>query len=183
MPEGYVFEGCLGVAAEDAGEAADLLRDDGVLFVRHGGGAFLLFAEILLGFANFSALQVADFYGDLVERAAEDGERGDVGGVAVALDDLRGYGRGLEAEAGADALFMLWLEVAEGADCAGELAYAHVFRGGVKAGEVALHLREPVEELEAEGCGLGVDCVGAADGGRVLELDGAAVEDFEKGFD
>ena len=45
---------------------------------------------------------------------------------------------------------------------------------------VALHLGIPVEQLEAEGGGLGVDAVGAADGGRVLELEGAALEHGEQ---
>ena len=63
--------------------------------------------------------------------------------------------------------------MAEGADGSGELADAEVFGGGVEAGEVALHLGVPEEELEAEGGGFGVDAVGAADDGGVLELDGA----------
>ena len=66
--------------------------------------------------------------------------------------------------------------MAEGSDCARELAHAHVFGGGIEALEIALHLGVPVEQLEAEGGGLGVDAVGAADGGRVLELEGAALE-------
>ena len=49
----------------------------------------MFFGEELFGFANFGALEVADFGGDLVEGAGEDGEGGDVGGVAVALDYLR----------------------------------------------------------------------------------------------
>ena len=53
-------------------------------------GALLLFGEELFGFADFGALEVADLGGDLVERAGEDGEGGDVGGVAVALDYLGG---------------------------------------------------------------------------------------------
>ena len=80
----------------------------------------------------------------------------------------------------ADALFVLRLEMAEGADGAGKLAHAHVLRRGIEAGDVALHLRIPVEQLEAEGGGLGVDAVGAADGGRVLELDGATFEHGEQ---
>ena len=110
----------------------------------------------------------------------DDGESGDVGGVAVALDDLGGDRRRLEAEARADALFVFRFQMAEGADGAGELADAHVFGGGVEAGEVALHLGVPVEELEAEGGGLGVDAVGAADDGGVLELEGAALEHGEQ---
>ena len=143
----------------------------------------MLFAEVLLRLAHLGALQMADFDGDFVQGAAEDGERGDVGGVAVALDDLRGNGRGLEAEARADAFFVLGLQVAEGADRAGELAHAHVLGCGVEAGQVALHLGVPVEQLEAEGRGLGVDAVGAADGGRVLELEGAALEHGEQSGD
>ncbi len=183
MPEGDVLEGGLGVGADDAGEAGDLLGGDGVALVRHGGGALLLFGEELFGLADLGALEVADFGGDLVERGAEDGERGDVGGVAVALDDLRGDGYGLEVEGVADGGFVLGLEVAEGADGSGELADAEVFGGGVEAGEVALHLGVPEEELEAEGGGFGVDAVGAADDGGVLELDGALLERFGEGDD
>ena len=168
MPEGDVFEGGLGVGADDAGEAGDLLAGDGIALVRHGGGALLLFGEELFGFADLGALEVADLGGDLVERGGEDGEGGDVGGVAVALEDLRGDGDGLEAELGADGFFVLGLEVAEGADGSGELADAEVFGGSVEAGEVALHLGVPEQELEAEGGGLGVDAVSAADGGGVL---------------
>ena len=90
VPEGYVFEGGLGVGADDAGEAGDLLGGDGVALVGHGGGALLLLGEELLGLADLGALEVADFGGDFVERGAEDGEGGDVGGVAVALHDLGG---------------------------------------------------------------------------------------------
>ena len=46
--------------------------------------------------------------------------------------------------------------------------------------QVALHLREPVEQLEAEGRRLGVDAMGAADRRRVLELDGTPPENFEE---
>ena len=77
------------------------------------------------------------------------------------------------------------LEVAEAADGAGDLADADVFGRGVEAAEVAAHFGVPEEELHAEGGGFGVDAVGAADGGSVLELDGAALEDFaeeEGGF-
>ena len=170
----------LGVGADDAGEAGDLLGGDGVALVRHGAGALLLFGEELFGLADLGALEVADFGGDLVERGAEDGEGGDVGGVAVALDYLRGDGYGLEAELGADGFFVFGLEVAEGADGSGELADAEVFGGGVEAGEVALHLGVPEQELEAEGGGFGVDAVGAADDGGVLELEGAGFEGFAR---
>ena len=95
VPEGDVLEGSLRIGSHDAGQAGDLLGGDGVALVRHGAGALLLLGEELFGLADFGALEVADFGGDLVERGAEDGEGGDIGGVAVALDDLRGDGYGL----------------------------------------------------------------------------------------
>ena len=114
---------------------------------------------------------------------AEDGECGDVGCVAVALDYLCGDGYGFEAQLVTNCGFVLGLEVAEGADGPGELAYAEVFGGGVEAGEVALHLGVPEEKLEAEGGGFGVDSVGAADDWSVLELDGALLEGVGKSDD
>ena len=35
VPEGYVFEGDLGVGADDSGEAGDLFAGDGVALVGH----------------------------------------------------------------------------------------------------------------------------------------------------
>src|ERR1700743_3008797 len=114
MPQRDVFIGSLRVGAHHAGEAADLLSRNRIAFMRHGGGALLLFRKELFGFAHFSTLQVANLDGDLVERCRDDGERGDVVRMAVALDDLRGHGRGLEAKLFADALFVLWAKVPEG---------------------------------------------------------------------
>jgi hypothetical protein len=129
------------------------------------------------------SLEMADLGGDLVERAGEDGQGADVGGVEVALDDLGGDGYGLEAEGCADGGFVLGFEVAEGADGSGELAEAEIFGGRVEAGEVALDFVVPEQELEAEGGRFGVDAVGAADDGSVLELDGATLEGFGEGDD
>ena len=90
---------------------------------------------------------------------------------------------GLRPSSVADGFFVFGLEVAEGADGSGEFADAEVFGGGVEAGEVALHLGVPEEQLEAEGGGFGVDAVGAADDGGVLELDGALFQGVGEGDD
>ena len=66
VPEGDVLEGDLGVGADDAGEAADLLAGDGVALVRHGGGAFLFFGEELLDLADLGALEVTNLGGNFV---------------------------------------------------------------------------------------------------------------------
>ena len=88
VPEGDVFESRLRVAADDAGEAADLLAGYGIALVGHGGGSFLLFAEEFLGLADFGALQVADLGGDFIQSGGDHRERREICGVAVALDDL-----------------------------------------------------------------------------------------------
>src|SRR5581483_8216102 len=75
MPERNVLKSRLGVAAQHARESADLLRGNGILLVRHGRGALLLFAEVLLRLADLGALQMAHLDGDLVERAADEGQR------------------------------------------------------------------------------------------------------------
>ena len=183
VPEGDVLEGGLGVRADDAGEAGDLLTGDGIALVRHGARTFLLLREELFGFADFGALEVADFGGYFVERGGEDGKRSNVGCVAISLNDLGRNVHGLEAERGADGFFVLRLEVTKGADGAGEFADTEVLGCGVEAAEVALDLRIPEQEFEAEGGGFGVDAVGAADAGRVLELNRSALQDFSKMHD
>ncbi len=86
------------LARTDAGEAGDLFAM--VMGLRLCGMALepFCFSE-----KNSSASRTSVRWrwrtlgGDLVERAGEDGEGGDVGGVAVALDDLRGDFDGAEA--------------------------------------------------------------------------------------
>src|SRR5436190_1550854 len=83
--------------------------------------------------------------------------------VTVARDDLGGDGVDFESEAFADLLFELGLEVRQVADRAGEFAHAHLFRGVLEAGNIALDLGVPVGQLQSEGDGLRVDAVRAAD--------------------
>ncbi len=119
--------------------------------------------ERLFDFAHFGALQMADFERDLFERRGEQRERGDPGRMAVARDHLRGDVGRLQAQARADFLFGFGADVAEGSDGARNFADAQIFGGGVQAREIALHLVVPQREFQAEGDGLGVHAVGAAD--------------------
>ena len=65
-------------------------------------------------------------------------------------------------------------EVAEAADCTGDLADADILCGGVEAAEVAAHLGVPEQDsFMPKVVGSGVDAVGAADCRSVLELQGA----------
>ncbi len=83
----------------------------------------------------------------------------------------------------ADALLVLRLEMAEGTHGAGELADAHVFGGGVKAGDIPLRFRIPVEQLEPKRCRLSVNAVSAPNSRRVLELERALFQDRSKFFE
>ena len=64
----------------------------------------------------------------------------------------------------------------ECADCARELAHAHVFSGGLETRNIALHLGVPVGQLESESDGLSMDPVRAAHHRSVLEFPGASLQ-------
>src|SRR5690606_14507059 len=151
---GDVLERGLDVGADYAREAADLLADDGVPFVRHRRGTFLPGGEGFLRFANFGALEVADLGGDLFAERGGQRERGYIGRVAIARDDLAGDGRGLETEALADHGFGFRADVAEGSDGARDFADAHVFGSRDEAGAAAAGFIEEEREFKAEGDGL-----------------------------
>ena len=69
------------------------------------------------------------------------------------------------------------------ADGAGDFADLHLLGGCAEAGDVALIFGKPVGDLQAEGDGLGMDAVGAADLGSVLKFVGAVFENFAEEFE
>ena len=87
-----------GVRAQDAGQAADALRDDRVSLVRHGRGALLARGERLERLAHLRALEVADLEREPLERRSDAGDRAQERGVAVAGDDLGRHRLAVEAE-------------------------------------------------------------------------------------
>ena len=119
-----------------------------------------VFWRARISVANFSRL------------AAIEGEGGHHLGVPVALEDLRRDGRGQHPEPCADRLLDLRGQVREGAHRARQLAERDVGPRPVEPRELPLQLRVPQRHLQAEGHGLGVDAVGAADHRRVLVAQG-----------
>ena len=83
--------------------------------MRHRRGALLLLAEVLLRLAHLGPLQVAQLDGNLIQRAADNRQSRNIRGMAIALDDLRGHRRGLQAQPRADALLVRRLQMAKGA--------------------------------------------------------------------
>ena len=84
VPKGNVFVGSHHVAADQAREAADLFAGDGIALVRHRGAAALLGAEGFLGFADFGALEMADFKSNFFERGGNEREAAEIVSMAVA---------------------------------------------------------------------------------------------------
>ena len=136
----------------------------------HRRRALLSRAEIFLGFADVSALEIADFRGEFLEGAGNDGQRRHILGVAVALDDLCRELRGGQSQFLADHLLDARVDVGVSAHRAGELAHSDDLLRMLDALDVAVHLVHPEEQLQTEGHRLGVDAVGAPDAGRVLEF-------------
>src|ERR1700739_81330 len=98
--------------------------------------------------------------------------------MASALDDLSGDGSHLKTKLPADFLFDFRAEVRSVADSTRDFSKFHVAGSFAEPCDVALIFGEPVGDFQAEGDGLGVNAVSAADLGSVAELVGADVEDF-----
>jgi hypothetical protein len=128
----------------------------------------LALAETLLDLADLGALQVAQFQAQPLHAAGQQGQGGEVGGVAVALHDLSGDGVGGQSQALAGQAFHLGVQVGVAAHGAGDLAHAHALQGGGEAFSVAEEFGVKTGQLEAEAGGFGMDAVGAADGQKAL---------------
>src|SRR4030095_3159333 len=130
VPKGDIFESRNRVAANHTRKAGHALPGNWVAFVWHGARAFLTLGEEFFGFENFSALKMTKFGGPTFDARSNKRQVRHKFGVNVALHNLRGDGRGLQAEFLADKLFDIRIEVRAGADCAGNLA-----DGGPRAGD------------------------------------------------
>ncbi len=122
------------VAAQHAREAGEAFPRDGVALVRHGAAAFLAFGERFFGFEHFGALQVAELHRPTLDARADEGHGELKFGVDVALHDLRGDGRGAEAQLLADVSLDAWRQVRARADCAGDFADGHDIADAIRGG-------------------------------------------------
>ena len=155
------------VAAQEPGQPGDALRQDRVALVGHRRRAFLAGLEWLLDLADLGVLEIADLGRDALQGAAQDRDRGQQRGMPVALDDLRAYGVGMQAQLGEDLGLDVGVEMAVRADRPGDLAGPDLVDGRRQAGPAAVDLERPAGELEPERRRLGVDRVGAAHHRRV----------------
>ena len=176
VPERDVLHRGERVGAHHAGEARDVLGQDRVPLMRHRRRAFLALGEELLGLEHFGALEVADFDGEAFARRGHDAEHCEEHGVAIARNDLRRNRLDREAELFGHMRLDPRIDVGEGADRARDRAGGDLLLRRDQALLGALELDVIARELQAEGGRLGVDAMAAADGGRVLVLERAALE-------
>ena len=87
--------------------------------------------------------------------------------MPVALDDLGADRVGVQAQGGQDLGLELGVEMAVGADRAGDLAGPDLVHGAGQADPIAGQLEGPAGELQAERGRLGVDRMGPAHHHRV----------------
>ena len=89
VPQRHVLKGRHHRRAHQAGKARQVLGQHRIALVRHGARALLAGREIFLDLQNLGALQVADFGGQPLDRAGDDGQGREKHRMAVARDDLR----------------------------------------------------------------------------------------------
>ena len=176
MPQRVVLDGGHGVAAQEPGKTCQALADDRITLVRHGRRTFLSGREILLRLTYFRPLQMSDLDADLLEEGTDQRQRRQVLRMAVPLDHLRGYRCGAQAQLLADVDFDLGGQVLKRAYGTGDHPYGDHLEGTVHAFDGADAFLVPKGELQTERRGFGMDTMGAADTGRVLELVGAPCE-------
>src|ERR1035437_9076963 len=180
VPERDVFQRGDGVAAQHAREAGETFPGDGIAFVRHGARTFLASGERLFGFENFGALQMAEFDGPTLDARADEGECGLEFSVEVALHDLRGDGRGTQAELFADKIFHTRRQVRASSDGTGKFADGNNFAGAFKTFERPTKFVVHQSHFQTERRRLGVDAVTATNAGREFMLLRAAGNDRQQ---
>ena len=163
VPESDVFHGGLGIAAKDASEAAEALAGDRVPLVRHGGASLLPLGKSLLHLEDFRPLEMAELGGPAVDAAADERDRRHELGMTVALDDLGGNVRGLEAEFFADVGLDLGIEMGVCSNGPADRTVCDAFPGLLQTLDGAAELVVHNGKLETEGDRLGMDAVAAAD--------------------
>ena len=183
VPEGDVLQGRDHCGADQARQAGEVLGEDGIALVGHGGGALLARLEGLFDLANLGALQVADLHRQALDGRRDHGQGGEIGGVPVAGNDLAGDRLDAQPELFGDVRLHRRIDAGEGADGSGNGAGGDLEAGHGQALAGAGELGVVAGELEAKGGGLGVDAVAAPDGGGQAVFEGATLKGGEHRLD
>ena len=93
--------------------------------MRHGGTAFLAFAEKFFYFEHLSPLEMAKFRRPTINARRDNRKSRDKLCVTVTLDDLRRKCGRFQPKFLAHCTLNLWIDVRMRADCAADFAYAN----------------------------------------------------------
>ena len=132
---------------------------------------------------HFGALQMPDFGREPLDRRGDDAERRKESRMAIARDHLRRNRLGFQVQFRRHISLDPRVDVGESADRAGNRAGRDLLARRDKPGAGPGKFRVGEGQLEAEGGGLGVDSVRAADGRRHLMFEGATLERREQRVD
>src|SRR5437763_16123613 len=88
VPKRHVFQRYDCVAANDSRQTIQTFACDWIAFVRHGGTAFLAFAEKFFYFQNLGALQMPKLCCPTIDTGGDDSERRHEFGMTITLHDL-----------------------------------------------------------------------------------------------
>ena len=182
VPERDVLQRGGRIGAHEARQAGQVLGENRVPLVGHGGRALLAGAEWLLGLEHLGALQVPDLHRDLLDRARRDGQGAEELCMAVALNHLGGDGSRAKPEGFTHPGLHRGRHIGEGPHGTRDLSHADRLPGPPHALQVALHLGEPQGDLHSEGDRLGVNAVAAAYHHGAAMLEGRLLQDLEQGF-
>jgi adenylosuccinate lyase len=180
VPERDVLVRGHAVGADQPRQADDLFAADRIALVRHRRRALLPLGKRLLDLADFGLLQTADFERGFLERRSADGERRQQFGVAIALNDLRGDRRRLQAKRATHVRFDGRRQVRKCADRSGQLADGNHLARALDTRNIARQLRIPERQLQAERHRFGMHAVRAADHRRTAVLFGAHEDGFHQ---
>ena len=165
MPERHIFQGRHGITAHQACEAGQVFTQHRVALMRHGGRPLLPGMEKLLCFPHFAALQMAHLGREPFNPAGNHGERREESRVTVTRDYLCGNRFHRQTQLARDKGLHTRINAGKGANRAGNGTGGHFGTRRHQPGAVAGEFRVMPGQFQAEGGGLGMDAMAAADGG------------------
>ena len=182
VPQRHVLQGRHGIAADHTGQTGEAFPGDRVPLVRHGAAALLATGEGFLGFQNLGALQVAELHGPVLEARGHESQPVHELGMDVALDDLRGDGRGLESEALANMGFNRGRQVGVCSYGAAEFADGDDAPEVLEAGQRPRELLVHQGQFQTEGGGFAMNAMAAPDARGSLIFPSPSGDDGQQGF-
>ena len=148
--------------------------------MRHRAAALLAFAEMFLDFMNLGALKTADLRSHLLQRGADQGQGGKIMRMTVALQNLGGNIRRMDAKLLTDIILHKRRNIGKRSDRTADLACFDICGSRIKPFEVPLHLFIPERKLQSEGRDLRMDAMGSSHHDGILVLQGIGFQDFHE---